>query len=68
MLVIEIGKWGKNYKLAKFIFCVFMDWGGPKLQNFRRVMFKFLLYKFRQCEAGYSEQSKPCFEFFTIAW
>ena len=32
-----------------------------KLQNFRRVMCKFLLGKFRQCE-DYSEQSKPYFE------
>ena len=32
-----------------------------KRQNFRRVMCKFLLCKFRQCE-DYSEQSKPYFE------
>ena len=38
-----------------------------KLQNFSRVMCKFLLCKFRQCE-GYSEQSKPYFEPSTFAW
>ena len=41
--------------------------GLKKLQNFRRVMCKFLLCKFRQCE-DYAEQSKPYFEPLTFAW
>ena len=37
-----------------------------KLQNFRRVLGKFLLFKFRQGE-DYSEQSKPYFKPLTFA-
>ena len=38
-----------------------------QLQNFRRVLCSFLLFKFRQCE-DYFEQSKPYFEPLTSAW
>ena len=38
-----------------------------KLQNFRQVLCKFLLRKFRQCK-DYFEQSKPYFEPLTFVW